>query len=359
MLSLKWQSFPSHLAGSLDTCYEKQQFVDVSLVCKDGSILKCHKMILANSSTFFRRLLVANEHPHPMIILHDVEADDLKTILNFMYCGEIQVLQSEVRRLLKLAEILEVTGLKHLQTSALVTEPLDPRRTRSNSQTRSNDGKPPRNCLDEYRMAKTASQLTKILQGSASTLKHSKPEVECKTRKSDERGPASLSSQAAESQKPSGNVVDINLPGTSKSFPGLLAKRRKYDNSSISWSQVLSSIPKNQQSSATSCLMEEVEISATGPPTPPVAHHLDRIKVASIEKLMQSGKLAGSEKADSVNADNGPTPSTSYSVFIKEEMDMYEMEEDTNMEPLVIEDVFGNVDQAALFDPGRSRPPSP
>lgn len=91
VLSLKWHSFPSHLAVSLDTCYEKQQFVDLSLVCKDGTIIKCHKMVLANSSSFFRRLLVANDHPHPMIILHDIEADDLKTIVNFMYCGEIQV----------------------------------------------------------------------------------------------------------------------------------------------------------------------------------------------------------------------------------------------------------------------------
>ncbi|XP_034180158.2 tetratricopeptide repeat protein 12-like [Osmia lignaria lignaria] len=31
VLNLKWHSFPSHLAVSLDTCYEKQQFVDLSL----------------------------------------------------------------------------------------------------------------------------------------------------------------------------------------------------------------------------------------------------------------------------------------------------------------------------------------
>ncbi|XP_018046802.1 PREDICTED: tetratricopeptide repeat protein 12-like [Atta colombica] len=35
VLSFKWQSFPSHMVGSLDTCYEKQQFVDLSLACKD------------------------------------------------------------------------------------------------------------------------------------------------------------------------------------------------------------------------------------------------------------------------------------------------------------------------------------
>ena len=127
MLSLKWSSFPSQLAISMDTCYEKQQFVDVSLVCKDGTILKCHKMVLANASTFFCRLLVANEHPHPMIILHDIDADDLKTIVNFMYSGEIQVVQSEVRRLLRIANILEVTGLTQIQTMETGSQDLENR----------------------------------------------------------------------------------------------------------------------------------------------------------------------------------------------------------------------------------------
>ena len=127
ILSLKWSSFPSQLAVSMDTCYEKQQFVDVSLVCKDGTILKCHKMVLANASTFFCRLLVANDHPHPMIILHDIDADDLKTIVNFMYCGEIQVVQSEVRRLLKIANILEVTGLTQMQTAETASLDLENR----------------------------------------------------------------------------------------------------------------------------------------------------------------------------------------------------------------------------------------
>lgn len=121
-MNLKWQSFPSHLAGLMDTCYEKQQFVDVSLVCKDGTVLKCHKMVLANSSTFFQRVLLANDHPHPMIVLHDVEADELKTIINFMYCGEIQVVKSEVRRLLKLAEIFQVSGLRNIQSNPQMDE---------------------------------------------------------------------------------------------------------------------------------------------------------------------------------------------------------------------------------------------
>lgn len=122
VLNLRWDYFSSHLATTLDNCYEKQHFVDISLVCKNGTVLKCHKMVLASASSFFQRLLVKNDHPHPMIILYDIEADDLKTIINFMYCGEIQVVKSEVKRLLKIAEKLEISGLKDIRSSEQFNE---------------------------------------------------------------------------------------------------------------------------------------------------------------------------------------------------------------------------------------------
>lgn len=117
MLNLRWNSFTSELTTTLDTCYEKQYFVDLSLVSKDGTIIKCHKMVLANSSKFFYRLLINNDHPHPMIVLYDIETDDLKTIVNFMYNGEIEIVKSEVNRLLKIAERLEISGLKDIRSS--------------------------------------------------------------------------------------------------------------------------------------------------------------------------------------------------------------------------------------------------
>ncbi|KAK0092002.1 hypothetical protein PV326_002392 [Microctonus aethiopoides] len=133
MLNLRWDFFPSQLTSTLDMCYGQQYFVDTSLVCKDGTVLKCHKMILAGASTFFQRLLVKNDHPHPMIILHDIEADDLRTIINFIYCGEIEVVKSEVRRLLKIAQILEISGLKDIKSSGQFEENFSP--TCGNSST--------------------------------------------------------------------------------------------------------------------------------------------------------------------------------------------------------------------------------
>lgn len=122
MLNLRWDIFASHLSSTLDYCYEKQHFVDLSLVCKNNVTFKCHKMILSATSGFFRRLLMKNDHPHPLIILHDIDHNDLKLILNFMYYGEIQVPESDVKRLLKIAQVFDIHGLKDIKLTGQLND---------------------------------------------------------------------------------------------------------------------------------------------------------------------------------------------------------------------------------------------
>lgn len=334
MLSLKWHSFPSHLAVSLDTCYEKQQFVDLSLVCKDGTVLKCHKMVLANSSPFFRRLLVANEHPHPMIILHDIEADDLKTIVNFMYCGEIQVVQSEVRRLLKLAEVLEVTGLRHIQTSVLTGEQNNAsheisKKSTTVAPTKVEDNRSSANKTgsDHDSRSKTAiknvSQPTRFLSSSHSHRNVLKTSQES-TKKSEESNITVLS-QRLETGRSGISIVDVNdIPSTSKGLQTQLAvKRKSSEDSVISWQKILSTISKDKQLPLKRlCIMDEVEIMPGKPSKsdPRRDEPLDRRK----------------------STDNVDTAGTSMkcAVYIKDEVDISpEIEENVDTDPLEIEEL--------------------
>ncbi|KAG7210014.1 hypothetical protein KM043_011594 [Ampulex compressa] len=332
VLSLKWHSFPSHLAVSLDTCYEKQQFVDLSLVCKDGTILKCHKMVLANSSSFFRRLLVANDHPHPMIILHDIEADDLKTIVNFMYCGEIQVVQSEVRRLLKLAEILEVTGLRHVQTSALVGESNNTcqetsRKTATVSrlkieETRNLSSKPgSEHELNARAQTKTACQPERFPPNLHSHKSASKQPSEY-IKKNEDNNTNSLS-QRLETGKSGISIVDINdVPSTSRGIQHPpVQKRKDTSDTVISWPQILSAISKDAPLPLKKlCIMDEVEITAGKPPMS--IHDPNRNEPLDRRKF-------------NANADNQQPMKCA--VFIKDEVDISsEVEEDADMDPLEI-----------------------
>ena len=56
-------------------------------------------------------LLLFSEHAHPVILLWDVKADDLKLLFNFMYEGQVNVAQERLSTFLTLAERLQVRGL--------------------------------------------------------------------------------------------------------------------------------------------------------------------------------------------------------------------------------------------------------
>ncbi|XP_067213740.1 protein abrupt-like [Linepithema humile] len=339
VLSFKWPSFPSHLVVSLDTCYEKQQFVDLSLVCKDGTILKCHKMVLANSSSFFRRLLVANDHPHPMIILHDVEADDLKTLINFMYCGEIQVVQSEVRRLLKLAEILEVNGLRQIPTSVLFTE-------RTNNTAKELDTLKKINTVSRPKLEETSpkslssrsdsrnisseheTSLSRT-QGKARFVPYKIPPKvpQDATKKKEEINVTELC-QRLEASSSGISIIDINdMPSTSKGLPsGQLAtqqKRKEPSDQVISWPRVLSTISNDKPLpfEKLCCIMDEIEITAGKPSS----HVPDNKR---------------NEPLDRRKSKKNPSEHELSMIYIKDEIEISsDVEEDADMDPLEVDEV--------------------
>ena len=73
--------------------------------------MKAHKVVLSACSPFFREILKANPHPHPLLFLQNVKQTDLLAVLDFMYLGEVQVVQENLASFLAVAEDLEVKGL--------------------------------------------------------------------------------------------------------------------------------------------------------------------------------------------------------------------------------------------------------
>ena len=55
--------------------------------------------------------MLYSDHAHPVILLWDVKADDLKLLFNFMYEGQVNVAQERLSTFLTLAERLQVRGL--------------------------------------------------------------------------------------------------------------------------------------------------------------------------------------------------------------------------------------------------------
>ncbi|XP_039955841.1 transcription factor GAGA isoform X2 [Bactrocera neohumeralis] len=109
--SLRWNNYQNTMTSVFQQLREDLSFVDVTLSCEHGS-LKAHKVVLSACSSYFQKLLLENPCKHPTIILPgDIIFTDLKTIIDFVYRGEIDVTESELQGLLRTAEQLKIKGL--------------------------------------------------------------------------------------------------------------------------------------------------------------------------------------------------------------------------------------------------------
>ena len=88
-----------------------KDFTDVTLVCEDGKQVDAHKVVLANSSPFFQKILRKNRHNHPLIYTRVLKSNDLLAIVDFLYCGEANVYQENLNAFLVIAEEFQLKGL--------------------------------------------------------------------------------------------------------------------------------------------------------------------------------------------------------------------------------------------------------
>merc|ERR1712129_413954 len=108
---LKWNKFQENLNSSLGGLRESRGFADVTLACEDGQQVEAHKVILAASSPFFQNILRSNPHQHPLIYMRGMKAEDLVGIVDFLYYGEVNILQDNLDNFLTLAEEIQLKGL--------------------------------------------------------------------------------------------------------------------------------------------------------------------------------------------------------------------------------------------------------
>ena len=83
----------------------------MTLAYEDGQQMEAHKIILAASSPFFRKVLERSEHPHPLIYMRGLKSNDLVAIVDFLYFGEADVCQENLDSFLAIAEELQLKGL--------------------------------------------------------------------------------------------------------------------------------------------------------------------------------------------------------------------------------------------------------
>ena len=110
-LCLQWNEFRDNIKNVFGILREGYDFADVTLACEDGQQVEAHKVILASSSPFFKKLLGRNKQPHPIIFMRRVKYDDLVALVEFLYSGEANICQDSLDSFFAIAEELQLKGL--------------------------------------------------------------------------------------------------------------------------------------------------------------------------------------------------------------------------------------------------------
>ncbi|XP_043276221.1 protein bric-a-brac 1 isoform X2 [Venturia canescens] len=128
---LRWNNHQSNLLSVFDQLLHDEAFVDVTLAV-EGQLLRAHKMVLSACSPYFQALFTGHPDKHPIVILKDVPYVDMRSLLDFMYRGEVSVDQDRLTAFLRVAESLRIKGLTEVNeekcdlptiTSSLLSNP--------------------------------------------------------------------------------------------------------------------------------------------------------------------------------------------------------------------------------------------
>ncbi|XP_045582823.1 protein abrupt isoform X4 [Procambarus clarkii] len=110
MLSLSWNNHSATFCQTLASLRAKERYTDVTVTC-EGKFYPVHKLVLSTCSEYFENMFEHTPCKHPVIVLRDVQCDELEALLSYMYAGVVSVAQTDLPRLIKVAELLKIKGL--------------------------------------------------------------------------------------------------------------------------------------------------------------------------------------------------------------------------------------------------------
>ena len=118
-LCIQWNVYKENVAIAFGSLRDDTDLTDVTLACEDGQQVEAHKVILAASSPFFQKLLGRNKHAHPLIYMRGVKSTEMVAIVDFLYCGETNILQENIDSFLTIAKELKLKGLLDLDKTCV------------------------------------------------------------------------------------------------------------------------------------------------------------------------------------------------------------------------------------------------
>ena len=109
--NLKWNDFQSNVSKAFGLLRNETYLHDVTIVSDDFKHVSAHKLVLSACSDFFKKLFQETKKSQPVICLDGVKSTDLINVLDYVYEGEVKILQEDLDHFLSVAQKLKLEGL--------------------------------------------------------------------------------------------------------------------------------------------------------------------------------------------------------------------------------------------------------
>lgn len=107
---LKMEEFQTSLVKKFKSLRHDDSLFDVTIVCGKNKI-RAHRVVLSTWSPVLSEIIKNTEYPNPVIYLRGFREQDLVSMVDFMYCGEAHIKESDLETFLNAAKDLQVSGL--------------------------------------------------------------------------------------------------------------------------------------------------------------------------------------------------------------------------------------------------------
>ena len=110
-ISVKLHNFDQNIKSLFSRLRHDVHFTDVTLASGDGHRIVAHKIVLVSLSPFFMKILEGDQHCHnPLIYMRGLSSDNLTSLVDFLYLGEVKIHLENLEAFLNLAEELQLSG---------------------------------------------------------------------------------------------------------------------------------------------------------------------------------------------------------------------------------------------------------
>ena len=92
-----------------DQLHKDHDFTDVTLVCRDGQQVSCHRAVLAAASPFLRRILCESLQQNTFLFLGvRVEVEEVEALMELIYLGRTNIAEARLPAFKALARELQI-----------------------------------------------------------------------------------------------------------------------------------------------------------------------------------------------------------------------------------------------------------